>query len=246
MSSVVRSPLVGHFVPLGPERHGRASVPSGAHPPVLDAEVAQDLRPELVVDPHRARRSAPGAPASTSSHRRAPPLPTDELADRTRTEVAVLRSGRFRLPCRGAYLRLRPSFLRRQALHGPQRLLEVLVLFRCHADIAARSQAPVVCFDLGAIHQLHQLFDIAQPRIGEALPQPVGPTDEIARPTGPFDGQRPRVFERLARLANQDYFTLACGRKPIGILRYPPRGREFTDVLPSPSGRGALPASSGE
>lgn len=94
MSSVVRPPLVDHFVPLGPERHGRVSVPSGAHPPVLDKEVAQDLRPELVVDPYRARRSVSGAPASTSSHRRAPPT-TNELADRTRTEVAVLRSGRF-------------------------------------------------------------------------------------------------------------------------------------------------------
>ena len=32
MSPVVRSPLEDHFVPLGPERHGRVSVPSGADP----------------------------------------------------------------------------------------------------------------------------------------------------------------------------------------------------------------------
>ena len=65
----------------------------GAHPPVLDEVVAQDLRLELVVDRHRARHSVPGATTSASSYRRAPPLQTDELADRARTVVAVhLRS----------------------------------------------------------------------------------------------------------------------------------------------------------
>ena len=67
----------------------------GAYPPVLDEVVAQNLRLECVVDGHRARRSVPGAPALASSHRRAPPLPADELADRARTEVAVHRMGRF-------------------------------------------------------------------------------------------------------------------------------------------------------
>ena len=67
----------------------------GAHPPVLDEVVAQNLRLECVVDGHRTRRSVPGAPALASSHRRAPPLPADELADRARTEVAVHRMGRF-------------------------------------------------------------------------------------------------------------------------------------------------------
>ena len=61
----------------------------GPYPPVLDEVVAQDLRLELVVDRHRARRSVPGATPSASSYRRATPLPTDELADRARTEVAV-------------------------------------------------------------------------------------------------------------------------------------------------------------
>ena len=59
----------------------------GAHPPMFDEVVAQDLRLEFVVDRHRARRSAPDA--SASSYRRAPPLPADELADRARAEVAV-------------------------------------------------------------------------------------------------------------------------------------------------------------
>ena len=67
----------------------------GAHPPVLDEVVAQNLRPELVVDGHRTRRSVPGAPARASSRRRAPPLPADKLADRARTEVAVHRMGRL-------------------------------------------------------------------------------------------------------------------------------------------------------
>ena len=61
----------------------------GPYPPVLDEVVAQDLRLELVVERHRARRSVPGATPSASSYRRATPLPTDELADRARTEVAV-------------------------------------------------------------------------------------------------------------------------------------------------------------
>ena len=61
----------------------------GPYPPVLDEVVAQDLRLELVVDRHRARRSVPGATPSASSYRRATPLPTDELADRARAEVAV-------------------------------------------------------------------------------------------------------------------------------------------------------------
>ena len=67
----------------------------GAHPPVLDEVVAQDLRLELVVDRHRARRSVPGATTSASSYRRAAPLQTDKLADRTYAEVAVLRDSRF-------------------------------------------------------------------------------------------------------------------------------------------------------
>ena len=61
----------------------------GPYPPVLDEVVAQDLRLELVVGRHRARRSVPGATPSASSYRRATPLPTDELADRARAEVAV-------------------------------------------------------------------------------------------------------------------------------------------------------------
>ena len=61
----------------------------GPYPPVLDDVVAQDLRLELVVERHRARRSVPGATPSASSYRRATPLPTDELADRARAEVAV-------------------------------------------------------------------------------------------------------------------------------------------------------------
>ena len=61
----------------------------GPYPPVLDEVVAQDLRLVLVVDRHRARRSVPGATPSASSYRRATPLPTDELADRARAEVAV-------------------------------------------------------------------------------------------------------------------------------------------------------------
>ena len=65
----------------------------GPYPPVLDEVVAQDLRLELVVERHRARCSVPGATPSASSYRRATPLPTDELADRARAEVAVhLRS----------------------------------------------------------------------------------------------------------------------------------------------------------
>ena len=67
----------------------------GPYPLVLDEVVAQDLRLELVVDRHRARRSVPGATPSASSYRRATPLPTDELADRARAEVAVHRDGRF-------------------------------------------------------------------------------------------------------------------------------------------------------
>ena len=63
----------------------------GPYPPVLDEVVAQDLRLELVVGRHRARRSVPGATPSASSYRRATPLPTDELADRARAEVAVHR-----------------------------------------------------------------------------------------------------------------------------------------------------------
>ena len=57
--------------------------------------VAQNLRPEVVVDGHRTRRSVPGATARASSHRRALPLPADKLADRTRAEVAVHRMGRL-------------------------------------------------------------------------------------------------------------------------------------------------------
>ena len=67
---------------MDPELRG-----DGAHAPVFDEVVAQDLRLEFVVDRHRARRSAPDA--SASSYRRAPPLPADELADRARAEVAV-------------------------------------------------------------------------------------------------------------------------------------------------------------
>ena len=67
----------------------------GPYPPVLDEVVAQDLRLELVVERHRARCSVPGATPSASSYRRATPLPTDELADRARAEVAVHRDGRF-------------------------------------------------------------------------------------------------------------------------------------------------------
>ena len=37
----------------------------GAHAPVFDKVVAQDLRLEFVVDRHRARRSAPDASASS-------------------------------------------------------------------------------------------------------------------------------------------------------------------------------------
>ena len=66
----------------------------GADSPMLDEVVAQDLRLEFVVDRHRARRSAPDA--SASSYRRAPPLPADELADRTRTEMAVHRGSAAR------------------------------------------------------------------------------------------------------------------------------------------------------
>ena len=58
--------------------------------------VAQDLRLEFVVDRHRARRSVPGATPSASSYRRATPLPTDELADRARAEVAVHRGSAAR------------------------------------------------------------------------------------------------------------------------------------------------------
>ena len=67
----------------------------GPYPPVLDEVVAQDLRLEFVVERHRARRSVPSATPSASSYRRATPLPTDELADRARAEVAVHRDGRF-------------------------------------------------------------------------------------------------------------------------------------------------------
>ena len=67
----------------------------GAHRPMFDEVVAQDLRLELVVDRHRARRSVPGATTSASSYRRAAPLQTDKLADRTYAEVAVLRDSRF-------------------------------------------------------------------------------------------------------------------------------------------------------
>ena len=68
----------------------------GPCPPVLDEVVAQDLRLEFVVDRHRARRSVPGATPSASSYRRATPLPTDELADRARAEVAVHRGSAAR------------------------------------------------------------------------------------------------------------------------------------------------------
>ena len=66
----------------------------GAHPPVLDEVVAQDLRLEFVVNRHRALRSAPGP--SASSYRRAPPLSADELADRACAEVAVHRGSAAR------------------------------------------------------------------------------------------------------------------------------------------------------
>ena len=59
----------------------------GAHAPVLDEVVAQNLCLELLVDCHRAPLSVPcaGAPA----HRRTPPPQTDELTDRACAEVAV-------------------------------------------------------------------------------------------------------------------------------------------------------------
>ena len=61
----------------------------GAHPPVLDEVVAQDLRPEFVADRHRAQRSVPCAGANAPTNRRASPVKTHELADRACAEVAV-------------------------------------------------------------------------------------------------------------------------------------------------------------
>ena len=61
----------------------------GAHPPVLDEVVAQDLCPALVVDGHGALLSVPSTGASAPAHRRASPAQAHELADRARTEVAV-------------------------------------------------------------------------------------------------------------------------------------------------------------
>ena len=66
----------------------------GAHAPMFDEVVAQNLRLEFVVNRHRARRAVPDA--SASSYRRAPPLSADELADRTRTEMAVHRGSAAR------------------------------------------------------------------------------------------------------------------------------------------------------
>ena len=67
----------------------------GAHPPLLDEVVAQELRLEFIVNRHRARRSVPSATASALSQRRTSPLPPEELADRARTEVAVHLGSRF-------------------------------------------------------------------------------------------------------------------------------------------------------
>ena len=61
----------------------------GAHPPAPDEVIAQNLRPELVADRHRAVRSAPCAGANSSTNRRAPPVKTHELADRACAEVAL-------------------------------------------------------------------------------------------------------------------------------------------------------------
>ena len=65
----------------------------GAHAPVLDEVVAQDLRSDIVVDRHRARRSVPRADAP--AYRRAPPVKAHELADRAFAQVAVHRGGWF-------------------------------------------------------------------------------------------------------------------------------------------------------
>ena len=66
------------------------------YPPVLDEVVAQDLRLELVVDRHGARRSVPSATTSASSYRRAAPPQTHELAERACAEVAVPRGSAAR------------------------------------------------------------------------------------------------------------------------------------------------------
>ena len=65
----------------------------GAHAPVLDEVVAQDLRSELVGDCHSAVRVS--VPDTALSYRGAAPVETDELADRACTEVAMHGGGRF-------------------------------------------------------------------------------------------------------------------------------------------------------
>ena len=65
----------------------------GAHSPVLDEVVAQDLRHEFVADRHRAVRSAPCGGSKSPANRRAPPVDTHEFADRACTEVAPSHGG---------------------------------------------------------------------------------------------------------------------------------------------------------
>ena len=75
--------------------------------------------------------------------------------------------------------------------------VEVLVLlFRCHADIAARRQAPVVRLDLGPGDHLHQPLDIPQLSSGKPLLQPVGLADEVAGPAQRCDYCSAIVLER--------------------------------------------------
>ena len=67
----------------------------GAHPPVLDEVVAQNLRPELVAERHRAVRSVACAGAHSPANRRASPVKAHELANRAGAEVALRRGCRL-------------------------------------------------------------------------------------------------------------------------------------------------------
>ena len=80
-----------------------------------------------------------------------------------------------------------------------------------------------------AARLLHQPLDTGESRIGETLPQPVGPTNEIARPMGRFDSRRPCVFRRPARLADRPVWQL---QQPRSSRRRPPTRCEPIPLVP--------------
>ena len=82
-----------------------------------------------------------------------------------------------------------------------QRRVEILIhLLKCHADMAAGRQAPVVRLEPAAVEEFHDSLDNAQFGRGQTILQPADLVGETPRPLNRFGHTNPSLRDSAARV----------------------------------------------